>query len=59
MLTGGGALLRGLDQLIAKETGMPVHIAESPLDCVAMGAGRVLDDIDRLRDLLADDAKSY
>ena len=34
-LTGGGALLRGLDQLIEKETGMPVHIAESPLDCVA------------------------
>lgn len=58
-LTGGGALLRGLDQLIEKETGMPVHIAESPLDCVAMGTGRVLDDIDRLRDLLADDAKSY
>ena len=58
-LTGGGALLRGLDQLIEKETGMPVHIAESPRDCVAMGTGRVLDDIDRLRDLLADDAKSY
>ena len=58
-LTGGGALLRGLDQLIEKETGMPVHIAESPHDCVAMGTGRVLDDIDRLRDLLADDAKSY
>lgn len=58
-LTGGGALLRGLDQLIEKEAGMPVHIAESPLDCVAMGTGRVLDDIDRLRDLLADDAKSY
>lgn len=58
-LTGGGALLRGLDQLIEKETGMPVHIAESPLECVAMGTGRVLDDIDRLRDLLADDAKSY
>lgn len=58
-LTGGGALLRGLDHLIEKETGMPVHIAESPLDCVAMGTGRVLDDIDKLRDLLADDAKSY
>lgn len=42
-LTGGGALLRGLDHLIAQETGMPVHIAESPLDCVADGAGRRLD----------------
>ena len=39
MLTGGGALLRGLDLLVAGETGMPVHIAESPLECVAAGAG--------------------
>ena len=38
-LTGGGALLRGIDQLVAQETGMPVHIAERPLDCVAEGAG--------------------
>jgi rod shape-determining protein MreB len=52
MLTGGGALLRGLDQLISKETGMQVLIAEHPLDCVADGTGRVLDDIDRLRDVL-------
>lgn len=58
-LTGGGALLRGLDALIEKETGMPVHIAETPLDCVAMGTGKVLDDIDRLRELLSDDTKSY
>ena len=43
MLTGGGALLRGLDQLISKETGMPVHIAESPLDCVADGTGKRLE----------------
>ena len=41
--TGGGALLRGLDQLISKETGMPVHIAESPLDCVADGTGKRLE----------------
>lgn len=54
-LTGGGALLRGLDQLIERETGMPVHIAENPLDCVAMGTGKVLDDIDKLRELLSDD----
>ena len=43
MLTGGGALLRGLDQLIQSETGIQVHVAESPLDCVALGAGAVLD----------------
>lgn len=42
MLTGGGALLRGIDLLAAKETGMPVHIAEAPLDCVAEGAGKRL-----------------
>ncbi len=43
MLTGGGALLRGLDQLISRETGMPVHVAEDPLDCVATGTGKCLD----------------
>ncbi|SDZ37033.1 rod shape-determining protein MreB [Proteiniborus ethanoligenes] len=49
MLTGGGALLDGLDRLIRKETGMPVHIAENPLDCVAIGTGRALEDIDTLK----------
>ena len=43
MLSGGGALLRGLDTLIQNETGIDVHIAEAPLDCVALGAGAVLD----------------
>lgn len=43
MLTGGGALLRGLDKLLSEETHMPVHIAERPLDCVADGTGRCLD----------------
>lgn len=42
-LTGGGALLRGLDQLLAKETSMPVHIAENPLDCVVEGTGKRLE----------------
>lgn len=42
-LTGGGALLRGLDKLIAAETCMPVHIAANPLDCVADGTGRCLE----------------
>ncbi|WP_346887186.1 rod shape-determining protein [Clostridium sp. UBA1056] len=46
MLTGGGALLKGLDELIANETHMPVNIAEIPLDCVAVGAGKALDNVD-------------
>lgn len=58
-LTGGGALLRGLDKLIERETGMPVYIAENPLDCVALGTGMVLDNIDKLRDLLSDETRSY
>ena len=45
MLSGGGALLRGLDKLIQSETGIDVHVAESPLDCVALDIlGDVLDD---------------
>ena len=48
MLTGGGALLKGLDQLIRNETNMPVHIAESPLDCVVLGAGKALENFDEL-----------
>ena len=43
MLTGGGALLRGLDQLIAQQTRIVVHVADNPLDCVADGTGRRLD----------------
>ena len=54
-LTGGGALLRGLDQLIQSETGIDVHIAEDPLDCVAKGAGAVLDHVDLLHDVLDTD----
>ncbi len=42
MLTGGGALLRGLDRLVMQETGMPVHVAERPLDCVVEGTGKRL-----------------
>lgn len=49
MLTGGGALLGSLDKLIVDETGMPVHIADEPLDCVAIGTGKALDSIDVLK----------
>jgi rod shape-determining protein MreB len=45
VLTGGGALLRNLDKMLARETGMPVIVAENPLDCVAIGTGRALDNI--------------
>ncbi len=58
-LAGGGALIRGLDRLINRETGMPVYIAEKPLDCVADGTGRVLENKGKLNDVLSDDQKSY
>jgi len=45
VLTGGGALLRNLDKLLARETGMPVVVAENPLDCVAIGTGKALENI--------------
>ncbi len=43
MLTGGGALLRDLDRLLAEETGLPVLVAEEPLTCVVRGCGMALD----------------
>ncbi|MGO2415478.1 MAG: rod shape-determining protein, partial [Cobetia crustatorum] len=47
VLTGGGALLRDIDKLIAEETGLPVIIAEDPLTCVARGGGKALEMIDQ------------
>ncbi|MDR1061691.1 MAG: rod shape-determining protein [Clostridiales bacterium] len=57
VLTGGGALLSGLDKLIAHETGMPVVLAENPMDCVALGTGKVLDELDTLKRLLVSSSK--
>ncbi|MBU5483572.1 rod shape-determining protein [Clostridium sp. MSJ-11] len=50
MLAGGGATLKGLDILVNEETHMPVHIADASIDCVAIGAGKALDTLDKLLD---------
>ena len=57
VLTGGGALLTGLDERLRHETGMPVHVAEDPLTSVAMGAGRCVEDFDALQQVLVADRR--
>ncbi|HEY7535558.1 MAG TPA: rod shape-determining protein, partial [Thermodesulfobacteriota bacterium] len=51
MLTGGGALLGGLDVLIREETGLPVAVADDPLSCVVLGSGKALDELDLLKEV--------
>ena len=58
-LAGGGAYLRGLDKLIHEETGIPVYIAEHPLDCVVDGTGKLLENIEELHDVLNGNDSSY
>ena len=48
ILTGGGALLHGIDMLLAEELKVPILIAENPMDCVAIGTGVMLDNIDKI-----------
>jgi len=52
MLTGGGALLKGLDDRIRMETNLPVHVAEDPLTAVVLGAGKVIDDLNQYSKVL-------
>ena len=58
-LSGGSALLRGLDRLINRETGMPIYIAEYPLDCVAEGMGKILEKINDYQDALTENIRYY
>ena len=57
MLSGGGALIQNLDKLISAETGMPVYVAEEPLDCVVKGTEKTLQDIEKLRTILINSRK--
>ena len=56
-LTGGGALLRGLESRIREETGMPVEVADNPLDSVVLGTGKCVEDFDTLRQVLVPDTR--
>jgi rod shape-determining protein MreB len=52
VMTGGGSLLRGLEERLRKETGLPVNLAEDPLTAVVRGVGRIMDDLERYRKIL-------
>jgi len=57
VLTGGGALLRGLDERLRHETGMPVHVADDPLHSVAVGAGRCVEEFEALQQVLVSESR--
>ena len=56
-LTGGGALLRGLDERLRQETGMPIQLADNPLESVVLGAGKCVEDFDALQQVLVPDRR--
>ena len=53
VMTGGGALIRGIDRLLQHETNLPIHVDEDPLSCVVRGVGRILDDLQKYRTVLS------
>ena len=52
VLAGGGALIKNIDKLLSQRTGMPVYIAENPLECVVKGTGKTLEDLENLKTVL-------
>jgi len=58
VLAGGGALLRGLDERLKHETGMPIHVADNPLSCVAIGSGKCLEEFEVLKRVLVSSSRS-
>ncbi len=52
VIAGGGALIKNIDKLLSIKTGMPVYIAEDPLECVVKGTGKILEDLEKLKDIL-------
>lgn len=57
VLAGGGALIKNLDKMISQATGMPVYIAENPLECVVKGTGKTLEDLEKLKEVLINSRK--
>jgi rod shape-determining protein MreB len=53
VMTGGGALIRGLDEMLSRETGLPIHVDEDPLTCVVRGTGKILDDEEKYWSVLS------
>jgi rod shape-determining protein MreB len=52
VMTGGGALLRGLDVYLRERTNLPINVVEDPLTCVVLGAGKILDNLERYEKVL-------
>ena len=58
VLTGGGALLHGLDERLRHETGMPIVIADNPLECVALGSGKCVEEFEALQQVLISEPRN-
>jgi len=57
VLTGGGALLKGLDERLRHETGMPIIVAERPLECVVQGSGKCVEEFEALQQVLVSEPR--